>query len=97
VRKLPGLRKYGDITLKRGVTNSLELWNWFASVGQGPDAAARRNVTIVILDDAGADEARFVVSQAWPAKIEAADLCAAGNEVVIETLVLANEGIERVA
>src|SRR5436305_462112 len=51
VRKLPGLRKFGDITLKRGVTESLELWNWFASLGQGPDSAARRNLVVVVLDE----------------------------------------------
>ena len=48
-------------------------------------------------DEAGADKARFVVSEAWPIKYDPSDLNAKGNEVLIELLELANEGIERVA
>ncbi len=97
VRKLPGMTKSGDVTLKRGVTTSLDLANWFHQVVNGQIAGSRRNVAIVVQDEAGADVARFVVSQAWPTKYVAGDLRAKGNEVLIETLELANEGIERVA
>ena len=48
-------------------------------------------------DEAGADAARFVIDQAWPVKYDPSDLNAKGNEVMIELLELANEGIERVA
>jgi len=51
----------------------------------------------VVQNEAGSDEARFVVSEAWPTKYSASELNAQGNEVLIETLELANEGIERVA
>jgi len=94
VRKLPGLRKFANVVLKRGVTNSMELYGWYKQVLQGQPS--RRNVAIVILDDTGADQARFIVSEAWPVKYEASDLNAKGNEVFIETVELANEGIERV-
>ena len=95
-RKLPGLTKYGNVTLKRGVTNSLELFQWHKQVANGSIATNRKTVTIVVQDEAGADKARFVVTDAWPAKYDAADLNAKGNEVLIEELELANEGIERV-
>jgi len=97
VRKLPGLHKSADITMKRGVTNSMDLYDWFKQVLQGPVVNARRDVAIIVLDDTGADQARFVVSEAWPTKYEAGHLNAKGNEVLIETLELVNEGIERVA
>ena len=96
VRKLPGLRKFANVLLKRGVTDSMELYGWYQQILQGQIAIARRRVVIIVVDDAGADQARFVVSEAWPAKYEAGDLNAKGNEVFIETLELANEGIERV-
>jgi len=96
VRKLPGRTRYGNITLKNGVTNSLELSNWQRQVALGV-ANARRNVTIVVQDEAGLDQARFVVSNAWPAKYDPSDLNAKGNDVFIEVLELVNEGIERVA
>jgi phage tail-like protein len=96
IRKLPGLTKYGNVTLKRGVTSSLELFQWHKQVANGSIATNRKTVTIVVQDEAGADKARFVVADAWPAKYDAGDLNAKGNEVFIEELELANEGIERV-
>ena len=96
IRKLPGLTKYGNVTLKRGVTNSLDLFQWHKQVANGSIATNRKTVTIVVQDEAGADKARFVVTDAWPAKYDAADLNAKGNEVLIEELELANEGVERV-
>jgi len=96
-RALPGLTKFGAVVLRRGVTTSLDLVQWHGQVVAGLIAAARRNVVVVIEDDAGADRARFVVSNAWPAKIWPTRLDASCSEVVIESLTLANEGIERVA
>jgi phage tail-like protein len=96
VRKLPGLTKYGNVTLKRGVTNSLELFEWHKRIANGLTATNRKTVAIVVQDESGADKARFVVTEAWPAKYDAADLNAKGNEVFIEALELANEGVERV-
>jgi phage tail-like protein len=97
VRKLPGLTKFGNVTLKHGVSASLELFNWHLQVVRGQIASARRNVIIVVLDEAGQDVARFQVSNAWPTKYDPGDLNAKGNEVFIESLELANEGIERVS
>ena len=97
VRKLSGLTKFGNVTLKRGVTDSLELFQWNQQIVQGQLNANRRNVAIVVLGEAGEDRARFIVSNAWPTKYDPSDLNAKGNEVFIECLELANEGIERVS
>lgn len=96
VRKLPGLAKYGNITLKWGVTDSIELYNWHKQILAGQIKQNRKQVAIVVVDEAGDDKARFVVSEAWPAKYDPSDLNAKGNEVFIEVLELVNEGIERV-
>jgi phage tail-like protein len=97
VRKLPGLTKYGAVTLKRGVmTGQLELFAWHRDVAAGSIANARKRVVIVVQDAAGTDQARYVVSDAWPSKYVAGDLNATGNEVFVEMLELVNEGIERV-
>ena len=99
VRKLSGLTKYGNITLKWGVTvgaNALDLFKWHTDVSAGQVKAKRKKVVIVVQDEAGADAARFVVSEAWPIKYDPSDLNAKGNEVLIELLELVNEGIERV-
>jgi phage tail-like protein len=97
VRKLPGLTRYGNITLERGVTDTLELFAWHRQVASGQIAASRRKVVIVVADETGQDKARYVVSEAWPVKYDPSDLNAKGNEVLIELLELANEGIERAA
>ena len=96
VRKLSGLTKYGNITLRRGMTNSLELYEWHRQVVNGLVGKARKNIAIVVADETGTDKARFVVTDAWPTKYSPSDLHAKGNEVLIETLELVNEGIERV-
>lgn len=100
VRKLSGLTKYGNITLKWGLIvggNALDLYKWYAEVSAGQIKERRKKVVIVVQDEAGTDAARFVVSEAWPVKYDPSDLNAKGNEVLIELLELANEGIERVA
>jgi phage tail-like protein len=96
VRKLTGLTKYGNITLKWGVTTSMDLYNWYSNIVAGQIASNRKQVTIIVLDETGSDKARFVVSDAWPMKYHPSDLNAKGNEVFIEMLELVNEGVERV-
>jgi len=96
VRKLPGLQKFGIVTLTRGMTASMELVNWHRQVQAGDTANARRNVVVIVMDESGTDHARFVIHAAWPAKYAVGLLDGKGNEVLIETLDLVNEGIERV-
>lgn len=95
VRKLPGLTKYGNVTLKWGVTDSQELYEWHKKVVAGGIADARKSVKVVVIDESGADKASFLVSEAWPTKYHPTDLNAKGNEVFIELLELVNEGVER--
>ena len=99
MRKLTGLTKYGPITLKWGVTvgaTALDLFKWHKAVSDGQVVNDRKRVVIAVQDEAGEDRARFVVSEAWPVKYAPSGLSAKGNEVFIEMLELANEGIERV-
>ena len=79
------------------MTASLELYDWYRQVLNGQIAAARRRVVVVVADETGPDQAPFVVREAWPVKYEPSALNAQGPEVSIETLELANEGIERVS
>ncbi len=98
VRKLSGLTKYGNITLKRGVTDSMELYNWKRAIEESgaEGSGARRSVSITIVDDEGNDKARWEITNAWPTKYDPSDMNAKGNEVVIEVLELVHEGIRRV-
>ncbi len=95
VRKLTGLTKYGPITLKWGITDSKDLHDWHQQIIEG--TIQRKNVAIVIVDESGADKARWEISEAWPSKYHAADLNAKGNDVSIETMEIVHEGVKRVA
>ena len=94
MRKLPGLTKYTNISLKWGLTDSLELYYWYRKVVTGK--TERRNGSIVVLDANGVTEVvRWNFLNGWPTKLEAPSLSAKGNEVAIETLEIAHEGLER--
>jgi phage tail-like protein len=91
VRKLPGLRKYMNVTLKRGYTEDDQLWAWYRNIVNG--ATDRRNGTIVLLDEARTPVLRWNIQNAWINKIEAPTLNASGNEVAIESVELVHEGL----
>lgn len=98
VRKLNGLNKYANITLKWGITDSTELADWHQLVVDDatPLDDARRNVVIRVRNEAGEDKAAFEITKAWPCKYDPTDLNGKGNEVAIDTLELCNEGIKRI-
>lgn len=89
VRKLPGLNKYTPVTLKRGITDSAELWQWRQTVISG--RASRRNGSIVLLDDTGTERLRWNFINAWPSKWTGPSLNSTGNAVAVETLELTHE------
>ena len=93
VRKLPGLAKFGNITLKRGVTNSMDLYNCHRDVLNGQ--TNRKNGVVILLDDTRAPVARWVFHEAFPQKYEGPRLNARSSEVAIETLVICCESLER--
>ena len=96
LRKLPGLVKYGNITLKWGITDSMELYNWRKLVEQGKMKEARRNMAIILMDEEGNIAARWEFSEAWPSKYDAPDLNAKGNDIAMETLEIVYEEMRRV-
>jgi phage tail-like protein len=97
VRKIPGLIKYGNLTLKWGVTDTMDLYTWRNSVELGTMADARKNVAVVVLDEEGNDVSRWEFAEAWPTKYDAPDLNAIGSDIAIETLEIAHEGMTRTA
>ena len=92
VRKLPGLAKFPNVTLKRGVTTDRALWDWHKQCATG--AVQRRAVRIVLLDRAAKPVRAWKLHAAWPAKYCGPVLNAAASEVAIETIELAHEGID---
>ena len=94
IKKIPGPRKWGDITLKRGKTEDNSWWEWINSVHSGDISDARRNGSIVIYDYALGERARYNFVNAWPSKVNISGLKAGGSEVVVEEVTLVHEGLE---
>jgi len=94
LRKLPGMTKYSNITLKWGITDDKELYTWHREAVAGN--LQRKNGSIVLLDRSGEEVVRWDFIRAWPTKYDGPDLNAEGNDVAIEMLELAHEGVERV-
>lgn len=97
VNKLPGKLKPPQITLKRGMNGSLELWAWHQAVRQGTMGAARRSCSLTMYNSEGTPVAKYWLEKAWPTKIELAGLKAGAGEALVETVVLTAEYIQRVA
>ncbi|RPI37758.1 MAG: phage tail protein [Nitrospiraceae bacterium] len=97
VRKLSGLTKFGNITLKWGITDTMEIYNWRQQIIDTGAEGARKNMSIILVDEAGSDKARWNITRAWPTKYDPPDFSAKGNEVAIETLEIVHEGFKRVS
>lgn len=92
-RKLPGMAKYPDITLKWGITDSRELYDWHLSALNGE--LQRKNGSVVILDDKGQEKIRWNFFGAWPSKYMAPSFNAKGNDIAIDTLTVSCERMQR--
>ncbi len=92
VRKIPGLKKFANLSLKRGMTKDLEIWNWRKTVLDG--ATERKSGSIVLLNEAREPALRWNFREGWPTKWEGPTLNATGNEAAVETLEIAHEGLE---
>jgi phage tail-like protein len=92
-RKLPGLIKFSNIVLKWGISDDEELWDWRQQAMDGK--IERKNGSIILVDDAGEDKFRWNFREGWPTKWTGPTFNATGNEVAIESLEIAHEGLEK--
>jgi phage tail-like protein len=102
MRKLPGQSTFDPITLERGMSNNNDFVDWIEQIfnldnidGQPPLEGWRRKVVIYAKNKAGTRVKKWTVFNAWPSENMPGDLDASGNDVLIETLVLQNEGIKQ--
>ena len=97
LKKLPGKRTPPTVTLKRGMTKNIEMAAWHELVILGDVASARKNCSLVMYDSRGQPVARYHLTDAWPQKLEIGALKAGGSEVLMETVTMAAEFIQRVS
>jgi phage tail-like protein len=92
-RKLPGLRKFANITCKRGYTTNRELWQWRKNILDGRED--RRNGAIALLDETRTRVMEWRFQNGWPCKYDAASLNARTSEVAVESIEICHEGLSQ--
>jgi phage tail-like protein len=93
LHRIPGMAAYSPITLRWGISDDSDLFEWRQQVVNG--LVVRRNGSVVLLDDTGTERVRWNFVSAWPSKWTAPTLNATGNEVAIEALEITHEGVAR--
>jgi phage tail-like protein len=94
VHRIPGRVEYADVTLRYGLTASMELWNWLMTGVKGK--IERKNVSIAMLDSDGVTEVlRWNLVNAWVAEWRGAPLDALAHQVAVESMTLVFETLER--
>ena len=94
VRKVPGIHKVGDVTLKRGLVSSKDIWDWITKARKFEDDA-KRTVIITLLDEKGEAKQKWILGGVLPLKYTGPTFAAkGGGDVAMEELVLSSESIE---
>jgi phage tail-like protein len=95
IQKIPGRIKWDNITLKRGITDNMDIWEWRDQVVQGKVDEARHNGSVIMFDQGLNEVARWNFENAWPVKVSGPQVKSDSNEFGIEEVVLAHEGLYR--
>jgi phage tail-like protein len=95
LRKLPGQVKFSNISLKWGMSDDRDLYDWHRQWLTGDPAASRRSGSIVLLDRQGQEKARWNFSNAWPSKWTGPSFSAEASDVAVDAMELTHEGLVR--
>lgn len=95
VQMVPGRPRWGNVRLRRGVTDSMGFWIWHQLVGVGAVSLARAHVSIILYDRHYSPVAQWDLESAWPSKVTGPQIRADSSEVAVEEVTLSHEGISR--
>ncbi|MCD6475780.1 MAG: phage tail protein [Anaerolineaceae bacterium] len=96
ILKIPGRLHWGDIVLKRGITSSMDIWDWRKQIEDGDIDNSRHDGSVVMYDQELKEVARWNFERAWPVKVTGPQPKADSNAIGIEELTLTHEYIARV-
>lgn len=90
VIKMPGIAKFGNVTLKKGIfTKDNNFFKWYSAIKM--NTIRRETITIQLLDEQGSPTMTWTLTNAWPTKVKGTDLKSDANEVALESMELAYE------
>jgi phage tail-like protein len=94
--KIPGRMKWENVVLKRGITQNMDIWDWRKKVEDGHVTDARLNGSVVMFDSTLSEVARWNFENAWPVKVTGPQPKSDSNEIGVEEMTIAHEGMWRV-
>lgn len=94
--KIPGNVTHTNLTLRRGLTVSMTLWNWLQAVQDGNWGEQRRDGSLVIYNQAAEEQFRFEFQGAWPVSYTISDVKATGGDLEVEEIEVTVEGLKRI-
>ena len=97
IQKIPGRLSWTDITLSRGVTSNIDVWEWRQLVVDGKVEDARTNCSVIAYNQAGEEIARWNLENAWPSKVTGPEMDSSGQNLMVEEMTIVHEGISRVS
>ena len=97
IQKIPGRMAWTDVTLKRGVTSSVDVWEWRQQIVDGKVEDARTNCSVVAYNQANEEIARWNLDNAWPSKVTGPEMDAGSQDYMVEEVTIVHEGMSRVS
>jgi phage tail-like protein len=97
IQKIPGRLAWTDVTLKRGVTSSIDVWEWRQQIVEGKVEDARTNCSIIAYNQANEEIARWNLDNAWPSKVTGPEMDAGSTDYMVEEMTIVHEGMSRVS
>jgi phage tail-like protein len=97
IQKIPGRLTWTEVSLKRGVTSTIDVWAWRQEVVDGKVDDARTNCSIVAFNQANEEIARWNFDMAWPSKVTGPDMDSGGTDYMVEEMTIVHEGMTRVS
>jgi len=97
IRQIPGRLTWTPVTLKRGVTSSMDIWEWRQAVVDGKIEEARINCSVIAYDQENTEIARWNFDNAWPSKVVGPEMDAGSADYMIEDVTIVHEGVSRVS
>ena len=97
IQKIPGRLSWTDVTLKRGVTSSIDVWEWRQQIVEGKVEEARTNCSIIAYNQANEEIARWNLDNAWPSKVTGPEMDAGSTDYMVEEMTIVHEGMSRVS
>ena len=97
IQQIPGRLTWTPVTLKRGVTSAMDIWEWRQLVVEGKIDDARTNCSIIAYAQDNTEIARWNFENAWPSKVVGPDMDSGSATYMIEDVTIVHEGVERVS